>query len=120
MNSIPATAVPYRARNAWPGEKIASRMATTIPPLATATARSGTPFGLTVASQPGAYPERDSENSIRVVRYRFELALDDAAEMTTRFITPAAYGMPTLAKARTNGLPVMPRPPSASCVHGVI
>ena len=75
---------------------------------------------LTAASQPVRSPDRDSENSIRVVRYRFEFALDSAAEITTRFITPAAYGMPTAVNARTKGLPVMPRPPSAIWCHGVI
>ena len=57
---------------------------------------------------------------MRVVRYRFEFALDNAAEMTTRFMMPAAYGMPTVEKARTNGLPVMLPPLSAISYHGVI
>ena len=52
--------------------------------------------------------------------YRLEFALESAAEITTRFIAPAAYGMPAAANARTNGLPVMPPPPSASWRHGVI
>ena len=57
---------------------------------------------------------------MRVVRYRSEFALDSAAEITTRFMKPAAYGIPTDANARTNGLPVIPCPPSANWFHGVI
>jgi hypothetical protein len=49
-----------------------------------------------------------------------EFALETAAEITTRFIAPAANGMPTAANARTKGLPVMPPPPSASSCHGLI
>src|SRR5207244_1191425 len=109
-----------RARNALAGANTASRIAAAIPTLAIATARSGTPARLTDASQPGAYPDRASDSSILVVRYRLQFALETAAEITTRFIAPAAYGIPTAAKARTNGLPVRPPPPSASWFHGVI
>src|SRR5690348_7819823 len=91
-----------------------------MPTLDVATARRGTPDRLTAASHGGAYPECDNEKSIRVVRYRFELALDRAAEITTKFMTPAAYGMPTAANACTNGLPVMSLPRWPISYHGVI
>ena len=90
------------------------------PALAVATACSGTPRLLTTDSDLGANPDRDSDSSIREVMYRLVLALDTAAEITTRFIAPAAYGMPIAAKARTNGLPVRPPPLSASSCHGPI
>jgi hypothetical protein len=34
-------------------------------------------------------------------------ALERAAVMTTRFMIPAANGIPAVSKARTNGLPAM-------------
>jgi hypothetical protein len=37
-------------------------------------------------------------------------ALERAAVMTTRFMMLPANGMPTVAKADTNGLPVIPLP----------
>ncbi len=52
--------------------------------------------------------------------YRLEFALETAAEITTRFIAPAAWGIPIAANARTKGLPVTPPPPSASWSHGLI
>src|SRR5262249_38560093 len=95
-------------------------MAAHIPALAIATARRGTPDPPTTESHAGAYPDRASENNIRVAVYKFVLALDSAAEITTRFIIPAAYGIPAAANARTNGLPVMLPPSSAIRFHGVI
>src|SRR3989442_1090132 len=91
-----------------------------MPAPATATARRGTPASFTTDSQAGADPARDRENSMGVGRKGLEFALESAAEITTRFITPAAYGIPTAAKARTNGLPVTPPPPSPIVFHGVI
>src|SRR6266853_572400 len=89
------------------GAKTARRIAATIPALDTAKARCGTPLVLRRPSQPGAYLPLDSENSIRVERYKFVFALERAAVMTTRFMMPAANGIPAVAKARTNGLPAM-------------
>src|SRR5258708_1101780 len=64
-------------------------MASAIPPLDATTAGRGTPLAVTSPNQMGAYPERASESSIRVVRYKFESALDSPAEITTKFMTRA-------------------------------
>src|SRR5271155_5380275 len=85
-------------------------MAAAMPPVETASARRGTPFVLRRPSHSGAYLPLESENSMRVVRYRSVLELESAAVMTTRFMMPATYGMPTEENALTNGLPVMPVP----------
>jgi hypothetical protein len=42
------------------------------------------------------------------------LAADSAAVSTTKFMIPAAAGMPTMPKSRTNGLAWMPSAPAAS------
>src|SRR5216684_2250048 len=103
---MPETAVPYNRRKAFFGANTASRIAAIMPALETARARCGTPFVLRRPTHPGAYCPRDNENSIRVERYRFVFALERAAVITTRFMIPAANGIPTVWKARTNGLPV--------------
>ena len=46
------------------------------------------------------------------------LALERAAVMTTRFMMPAANGIPAVSKARTKGLPAMLALPVR--FHGVI
>ena len=65
-------------------------MAAIIPPVEIANARSGTPPEVRPPIQAGAYSPRESENNIRVDRYKFVFALDSAAEITTKFMMPAA------------------------------
>src|SRR5271170_5197057 len=89
---------------------MARRIAATIPADDTASARRGTPFEASFASDAGTYLPRAREKSMRVVRYRSVLQLESAAVITTMFIIVAAKGMPAEENARTNGLAVRPVP----------
>ena len=51
--------------------------------------------------------------SMRLPLNVVELKLDSAAVITTKLISPAALGMPSLANVLTNGLPCVP-----SSFHG--
>src|SRR6266404_1998249 len=104
--NIPATAVPYNSKKAFLAAKMASRIAAIMPPVEVIRARWGTPLRLRRPSQTGAWRLRDNENSMRVERYKFVFALERAAEITTTFMILEAYGIPTVPKARTNGLPL--------------
>jgi hypothetical protein len=53
-----------------------------------------------------------------MMSWRFVFPLDRAAVMTTRFMMPAAKGMPAAAKANTNGLPDEPKPGEDECHDG--
>ena len=76
----------------------------------------GVPVWLKRPRKRGAYPPRDSENSMREHRYTFVFMLDSAALNTTKFMIPAAWRMPEWANTRTNGLCVTMVAPVS--VHG--
>src|SRR4029077_15363716 len=82
--------------------------AATMPMLDTSSATTGVPRLLNRPSTAGAYPPRASENNIRAVRYRLQLTLESAAVSTTKFMIPAAAGIPADSKTRTNGLSPSP------------
>src|ERR1700719_2891094 len=82
--------------------------AATMPTLETSSATTGAPRLLKRPSTGGAYPPRASENNIRAVRYKLQLTLESAAVSPTKFMIPAAAGIPADSKTRTNGLSPSP------------
>src|SRR5215831_13214774 len=92
-------------RNPFFGARMASKIAAMIPAVESKRARCGTPLALTLPTQPGAYPSRPREKSMRVERYRLVLTLESAAVSTTTFMIPAAKGTCAAKNALTNGLP---------------
>ncbi len=86
-----------------------------MPMLDASTAATGIPRLLSFPNRAGAKPLRESEKSIRAVKYKLHNALESAADSTTKFITWLAAGIPTRSNTRTNGLC-----PSPISVHGTM
>src|SRR5262245_52301122 len=104
-NSAPNSESPKNTRYGLPaGHSALTSAAAPSPTLDTSSAWSGAPRPDTLPSEAGTKPARASENSVRDIRYRLAFALDRAALITTKFITPAAAGMPSLTSTVTNGL----------------
>src|SRR5579864_1440965 len=77
------------------------KRAAIMPMLETSSATTGAPRLLNRPKTGGAYPPRARENNIRAVRYKLQLTLERAAVNTTKFMMPAAAGIPADSKTRT-------------------
>src|SRR5271156_661249 len=86
MNGPPKKATPIMNTNAVFLNSCDSTSAATMPTLETSTAATGMPRLFRRPSRNGAYPPRASENSKRDVKYTLQVAADNAAVSTTKFM----------------------------------